>query len=143
MDVLVTGGAGFIGSHFVDLLRKERPDDRVIVLDALTYAGTRDNLAHHEGTPGFGFVEGHIENPDVVAPLVRQADLVFNFAAESFVDRSISESRPFAVTNVVGTLTILDACLRHETTLVQVSTDEVYGSTVECSPGILSARPRG
>jgi dTDP-glucose 4,6-dehydratase len=131
MDVLVTGGAGFIGSHFVDLLRRERPADRVIVLDGLTYAGTRDNLAQHEGTDGFGFVEGRIEDPDVVGPLVRQADLVFNFAAESFVDRSIEDSRPFATTNVVGTAVILDACLRDETTLIQVSTDEVYGSIVE------------
>ena len=131
MDVLVTGGAGFIGSHFVDLLRKERPDDRLIVLDALTYAGTRDNLAQHEGTDGYGFVEGRIEDPDTVAPLVRQADLVFNFAAESFVDRSIEDSRPFAVTNVVGTLAILDACRLYGTPLVQVSTDEVYGSIVD------------
>src|SRR5918997_4357833 len=131
MDVLVTGGAGFIGSHFVDLLRKERPDDRVIVLDALTYAGTRDNLAHHEGTEGYGFVEGDIADPDTVAPLVRQADVVFNFAAESFVDRSIEDSRPFAMTNVVGTLAILDACRLYETRLVQVSTDEVYGSIVD------------
>ncbi|MGH2712131.1 MAG: dTDP-glucose 4,6-dehydratase [Actinomycetota bacterium] len=133
MDVLVTGGAGFIGSHFVDLLRKERPDDRLMVLDGLTYAGTRDNLAQHEGTDGFGFVEGRIEDPDVVSPLVRQADLVFNFAAESFVDRSIEDSRPFAVTNVVGTLAILDACLQHGTPLVQVSTDEVYGSIADGS----------
>ena len=131
MDVLVTGGAGFIGSHFVDLLRKERPDDRVIVLDALTYAGTRDNLAHHEGTEGYGFVEGSIADPDTVVPLVRQADVVFNFAAESFVDRSIEDSRPFAMTNVVGTLAILDACRLYETRLVQVSTDEVYGSIVD------------
>lgn len=131
MDVLVTGGAGFIGSHFVDLLRKERPEDRVVVLDALTYAGTRENLAHHEGEDGFGFVEGSIVDPDTVVPLVRQAGLVFNFAAESFVDRSIDDSRPFATTNVVGTLAILDACLRHETPLVQVSTDEVYGSIAD------------
>jgi dTDP-glucose 4,6-dehydratase len=131
MDVLVTGGAGFIGSHFVDLLRKERPGDRLIVLDGLTYAGTRDNLAQHDGAEEFGFVEGRIEDPEVVGPLVRQADLVFNFAAESFVDRSIDDSRPFATTNVVGTAVMLDACLRNETTLVQVSTDEVYGSIVE------------
>jgi dTDP-glucose 4,6-dehydratase len=131
MDVLVTGGAGFIGSHFVDLLRKERPDDRLIVVDALTYAGTRDNLAEHEGMEGFGFVEGRIEDPDVIVPLVRQAEVVYNFAAESFVDRSIEDSRPFAVTNVVGTLAILDACRLYETKLVQVSTDEVYGSIVD------------
>lgn len=131
MDLLVTGGAGFIGSHFVDLLRKERPEDRVVVLDALTYAGTRENLAHHEGEDGFGFVEGSIVDLDTVVPLVRQAGLVFNFAAESFVDRSIDDSRPFATTNVVGTLAILDACLRHETPLVQVSTDEVYGSIAD------------
>ena len=126
MDALVTGGAGFIGSHFVDLLLRE--GHRVTVLDALTYAGHRDNLAAHDDDDAFRFVRGLVEDRDVVEPLVAGAEVVFHLAAESFVDRSIDDSRPFAMTNVVGTLTVLDACRRHGVRLVHVSTDEVYGS---------------
>ena len=131
MNVLVTGGAGFIGSHFVDRLLEEEGDARVTVLDALTYAGTKENLEHLEEHERFRFVHGDIVEPEIVDPLVKDTELVLNFAAESFVDRSIGDARPFAVTNVQGTLTILDACLRHEVPMVQVSTDEVYGSTAE------------
>ena len=131
MNVLVTGGAGFIGSHFVDRLLNEGEGVRVTVLDALTYAGTRENLSHREEDERFRFVHGDIVEVETVDPLVKDADLVVNFAAESFVDRSIGDARPFAVTNVQGTLTILDACRRHEVRMVQVSTDEVYGSTQE------------
>jgi dTDP-glucose 4,6-dehydratase len=131
VNVLVTGGAGFIGSHFVDCLLDEGGDRRVTVLDALTYAGTRENLFHREEDERFRFVHGDIVEAEAVDPLVKDADLVVNFAAESFVDRSIGDARPFAVTNVQGTLTILDACRRHEVRMVQVSTDEVYGSTPE------------
>ena len=131
MNLLVTGGAGFIGSHFVDLVARTRPEDTVTVLDALTYAGTRDNLAQNEDDDRFRFVKGDITDTGAVGPLVAEADMVVNFAAESFVDRSITDSRPFAQTNVTGTLTILDACLRERTPLVQVSTDEVYGSIHE------------
>ncbi|MDQ4005958.1 MAG: dTDP-glucose 4,6-dehydratase [Actinomycetota bacterium] len=126
MNALVTGGAGFIGSHFVDLLMSE--GHRVTVLDALTYAGHRDNVGHHEGNERFSFVQGDIEDREAVDGPVAGSDVVFNFAAESFVDRSIDDSTPFARTNVVGTLTVLDACRRHGARLVQVSTDEVYGS---------------
>ncbi len=127
MSVLVTGGAGFIGSHFVDRLLDE--GERVTVLDALTYAGTRENLSHREEDQRFRFVHGDIVEAEAVDPLVKDADLVVNFAAESFVDRSIGDARPFAVTNVQGTMTILEACRRHDVRMVQVSTDEVYGST--------------
>ncbi len=128
MNVLVTGGAGFIGSHFVDLLLDARGDDRVTVLDALTYAGTKANLDRREDDTRFRFIQGDVVEAEVVDALVKEADLVCNFAAESFVDRSIDDPRPFATTNVVGTLTILESCRRHEVPLVQVSTDEVYGS---------------
>ncbi len=127
MNVVVTGGAGFIGSHFVDLLMAE-PGNRVAVLDALTYAGNRDNLAAHEANDRFSFIEGDVADPAVVDPLVDRADLAVNFAAESFVDRSIAAPQPFARTNVEGTLTVLEACRRHGVPVVQVSTDEVYGS---------------
>jgi dTDP-glucose 4,6-dehydratase len=128
VNVLVTGGAGFIGSHFVGHLLEARSEERVTVLDALTYAGTKENLADREEDARFRFVHGDIIEAEVLDPLVKDADLVFNFAAESFVDRSIDDARPFAVTNVQGTLTVLEACRRHEVPMVQVSTDEVYGS---------------
>lgn len=133
MNVLVTGGAGFIGSHFVDLVLADRPDDRVTVLDALTYAGTMENLTHLDDHPRLAFVRGDVAEPGDVEPLVESADLVVNFAAESFVDRSIAEARPFVRTNLEGVLTLLDACRRQGTALVQVSTDEVYGSIEEGS----------
>ncbi|HEX2030354.1 MAG TPA: dTDP-glucose 4,6-dehydratase [Actinomycetota bacterium] len=129
-DVLVTGGAGFIGSHFVDAALAGAAD-RITVLDALTYAGTRENLAHHDADPRVRLVEGDVADPDAVDPLVAASGLVVNFAAESFVDRSIADARPFAVTNVLGTHTLLEAALRHGVPMVQVSTDEVYGSTPE------------
>jgi dTDP-glucose 4,6-dehydratase len=128
VNVLVTGGAGFIGSHFVDLLLETRPEDRVAVLDALTYAGVRANLAGHDADPRFRLVEADLADPEAVETGVAEADLAVNFAAESFVDRSIADARPFAVTNVVGTQNLLDACLRHGRPMIQVSTDEVYGS---------------
>ena len=124
----MTGGAGFIGSHFVDLLLDSRPEESVTVLDALTYAGHRDNVAAHDRDPRFTFVHGDVADAEAVDPVVKGAEVVVNFAAESFVDRSIADARPFAVTNVVGTQTLLDACLRHGVPMVQVSTDEVYGS---------------
>jgi dTDP-glucose 4,6-dehydratase len=125
--ILVTGGAGFIGSHLVDLLL-ERANTDVIVLDKLTYAGTRANLAGHEGDPRFAFVHGDVAEPNTVAPLVERADRVIHAAAESFVDRSIEDSRAFVLSNVLGTQVVLEACREMETPLVFVSTDEIYGS---------------
>ncbi|MFN2589213.1 MAG: dTDP-glucose 4,6-dehydratase [Actinomycetota bacterium] len=130
-DVLVTGGAGFIGSHFVDVALSAGLAERVTVLDALTYAGTRENLADHRDGERVEFVQGDVADPLTVEPLVARSGLVVNFAAESFVDRSIADARPFAVTNVLGTQTLLDACLKHGVPMLQVSTDEVYGSTPE------------
>lgn len=127
MRVLVTGGAGFIGSHLVDLLL-ERPGVEVRVLDKLTYAGTLANLAAHEGHPRFRFVHGDVADPDVVLSLVEAADRVIHAAAESFVDRSIEDSEAFVVSNVLGTQVVLEACRETGTPLLYVSTDEVYGS---------------
>ncbi len=124
--ILVTGGAGFIGSHLVDLLL-EREDLDVTVLDALTYAGTRRNLAEHEGDPRFAFVRGDVADAAAVEPLVEAADHVIHAAAESFVDRSIADPSAFVVTNVLGTHVVLEACRRTGTPMTFVSTDEVYG----------------
>lgn len=124
--ILVTGGAGFIGSHLVDLLL-ERSDAEVTVLDALTYAGTRRNLAEHEGDSRFRFVRGDVADPEAVARLVAEADHVVHAAAESFVDRSIADPNVFVTTNVLGTQVVLEACRRTDTPVTFVSTDEVYG----------------
>ncbi|SDL79760.1 dTDP-glucose 4,6-dehydratase [Nonomuraea maritima] len=123
--VLVTGGAGFIGSHFVRYLHNTAPDLRVTVLDKLTYAGNRANLERvpHE------FVHGDICDAGLLAEVVPGHDLVVNFAAESHVDRSIAEAGAFMRTNALGTQTLLQACLDAGVPkVVQVSTDEVYGS---------------
>lgn len=125
--ILVTGGAGFIGSHLVDLLL-ERPGAEVTVLDKLTYAGTGANVAHHRPNPRFAFVRGDVADPATVTPLVERADRVIHAAAESFVDRSIEDSRAFVVSNVLGTQVVLEACRELGRPMVFVSTDEVYGS---------------
>ncbi|WP_155375632.1 dTDP-glucose 4,6-dehydratase [Catellatospora vulcania] len=131
MKLLVTGGAGFIGSHYVRTLLAA-PDDhapRITVLDRLTYAGNRDNLAPVAADPRLTFVEGDIGDPHLVDDLVAGHDAVVHFAAESHVDRSITAAADFARTNLLGTQLLLDAAVRHRTgRFVHVSTDEVYGS---------------
>ncbi|CAL9347117.1 dTDP-glucose 4,6-dehydratase [Streptomyces sp. Tu 3180] len=129
MNLLVTGAAGFIGSRYVRmLLDSDAPDaPRITVLDALTYAGTLDNL--ELGHPRLEFVHGDIRDAELVGKLAAEADQVVHFAAESHVDRSILTASDFVLTNVVGTQVLLDAALRHGVgTFVHVSTDEVYGS---------------
>ena len=138
MRILVTGGAGFIGSHYVRTVLGgcwglEAPE-QVIVLDKLTYAGTTTNLAAVAGDPRLRFVEGDILDRPLVDQLMSQADAVVHFAAESHVDRSILGAADFVMTNVVGTQTLLDSALHHEVArFVHVSTDEVYGSIDEGS----------
>ncbi|WP_030615911.1 dTDP-glucose 4,6-dehydratase [Streptomyces sclerotialus] len=134
--ILVTGGAGFIGSHYVrTLLGPQGPGDvSVTVLDKLTYAGNPANLDEVRGHPRFAFVHGDIAEPAVVRPLMAEHDQVVHFAAESHVDRSIDGGDEFVRTNVLGTHTLVDAA--HRTgieTFVQISTDEVYGSIDEGS----------
>jgi dTDP-glucose 4,6-dehydratase len=130
MKLLVTGGAGFIGSHFVDLILAETGHE-VTVLDRLTYAGTLDNLSAHDDEPRLRFVKGDVADLEAVEPLVAEADLVLNFAAESFVDRSILDPRVFVESNVLGAQTVLEACRLSGRPLLQVSTDEVYGSIAD------------
>ncbi len=133
MRLLVTGGAGFIGSHYVRTLLTgawglETPH-QVTVLDKLTYAGSLDNLAPVAGDDRLRFVEGDICDRRLVDELMGEADAVVHFAAESHVDRSILGATDFVMTNVVGTQTLLDSALRHQVDgFVNVSTDEVYGS---------------
>ncbi|SRR6266540_595904 len=128
MKLLVTGGAGFIGSNFVRHMLGRYPDCRVTVLDKLTYAGNPDNLRDVSADERFSFVQGDIADQRVVDPLVRPADGVVNFAAETHVDRSIMDADAFIETDVKGTWVLLEACRRHRTQrFVQVSTDEVYG----------------
>lgn len=125
MHLLVTGGAGFIGANFVHQTVRERPDVRVTVLDALTYAGDRSSLAGVAGQ--ITFVEGSITDAALVDSLVAQADLVVHFAAESHNDNSLADPSPFVQTNLVGTFTLLEAVRRHAVRFHHISTDEVYG----------------
>lgn len=129
MRLLVTGGAGFIGSNFVHYILREHPDYEVINLDALTYAGSMENLEGVMDNPRHRFVKGRIEDGMLVGGLMEGVDVVINFAAESHVDRSIVEPQVFIMTNVLGTQVLLDAALKYRTKLFfQISTDEVYGA---------------
>jgi dTDP-glucose 4,6-dehydratase len=134
MRVLVTGGAGFIGSEYVRRQLSADPAARVTVLDKLTYSGVEANLAPVAQAPGYTFVRGDVCDPDVVDEVMAGQDAVVHFAAESHVDRSIEGAGPFVTTNVLGTQVLLDAARRHRVgRFVQVSTDEVYGSIGEGS----------
>jgi dTDP-glucose 4,6-dehydratase len=127
-QVLVTGGAGFIGSHFVKRLLRADEVARVTVLDALTYAGQVENLGEAFFSPKLRFVEGNVLDTHLVNALMPQHTAVVHFAAESHVDRSFFEAGTFLSTNVLGTHTVLEAALRCGVTkVVHVSTDEVYG----------------
>ena len=131
MNLLITGGAGFIGSCYARQVRRKRPADKLVNLDALTYAGNLENLRDLESDQGHVFVRGDIRDKDAVTALLRQhqVDAIVNFAAESHVDRSIMSAEPFLDTNVAGTLRLLEAARAAGVRrFVQVSTDEVYGS---------------
>jgi dTDP-glucose 4,6-dehydratase len=129
MRMLVTGGAGFIGANFV---HSAVPEHSVTVLDALTYAGSRESLAPVEGD--IRLVQGDITDADAVDKLVAEADAVVHFAAETHVDNALADPEPFLHTNVIGTYTVLEAVRRHGVRLHHVSTDEVYGDLELDSP---------
>jgi len=129
MKLLVTGGAGFIGSCFIRYIINKYPDYKVVNLDLLTYAGNIDNLKDIENKPNYKFIQGNICDKKLVAELMSQIDCCINFAAESHVDRSITGPEIFVYTNVLGTQTLLDAAKEFKIKrYVQVSTDEVYGT---------------
>lgn len=134
MKILVTGGAGFIGSNFIRLILEKYPDYEVVNLDKLTYAGNLDNLKDIESDERYSFVKADIGDADAVDKAMSGIDAVINFAAESHVDRSIGGPADFIMTDVFGTYVLLEAARRHEVgRYIQISTDEVYGSIAEGS----------
>ncbi len=129
MKILVTGGAGFIGSHFIRKLLSVKEVQEVLVLDNLTYAGRIENLFEFEVDARFSFVKGDIRDSKIIDELIKEKNFIVNFAAESHVDRSIADSSNFVSTNIVGTHTLLEAVKKRTgIRYLQVSTDEVYGS---------------
>jgi len=134
LKLLVTGGMGFIGSNFIRHMLQKYDDCRIINLDKHTYAGNPDNLKSFENNPNYSFIHGDICDPVVVDKLMKKADHVVHFAAESHVDRSIQDASAFVRTNVLGTFVLLDSALKHKINrFIHISTDEVYGSIAEGS----------
>ena len=129
MKLFVTGGAGFIGSNFIQYWLDKHPQDEVVNYDSLTYAGNLENLKSVENNPKYSFVKGDITNSDQVSSALKGTDIVVHFAAESHVDRSIHEPAVFVKTNVLGTQVLLDAALKESVKRFHhISTDEVFGS---------------
>lgn len=129
MKLLVTGGAGFIGSNFIHYWLALHPEDHIVNLDKLTYAGNLENLADVASNPGYQFIKGDICDAEAVAEALVGVDVVVHFAAESHVDRSIASAAPFVMTNVVGTHVLLEAALKAGIKRFHhISTDEVFGS---------------
>ncbi len=129
MKILVTGGAGFIGSNFINYMLAKYPDYRIINLDKLTYAGNLNNLKDVKNNKNYSFFKGDICDKNTVEKLIKEVDMVINFAAESHVDRSITEANTFVQTNIFGTYILLQAAKKFKIKkFIQISTDEVYGS---------------
>jgi len=129
MKLLITGGAGFIGSNFILYWVQKHPEDEVLNLDKLTYAGNLENLASIEKNPNYSFIKGDICDGEVVEQAMQGVDIVIHFAAESHVDRSILDPAEFINTNVVGTQVLLNAALKNNIKhFHHISTDEVYGA---------------
>lgn len=129
MKLLVTGGAGFIGSNFILYWLKNYPSDQIVNLDSLTYAGNLENLREADKNPNYSFIHGNICDLNVIEKAMAGIDWIVHFAAESHVDRSIKKPQDFVMTNVVGTQVLLDAALKNNIKRFHhISTDEVYGS---------------
>ena len=135
MRILVTGGAGFIGCNFVHHIFQAHPDYQVDVLDKLTYAGARENLKELKSRKGCRFFKGDICGPEIVDKLVKDADWVVNFAAETHVDKPIMSAGDFVLTDVYGTFVLLEAVRKYgKASFLQISTDEVYGEAGKVPP---------
>ena len=128
MKLLVTGGLGFIGSNFIIKLLKESHNYQVLNIDAELYGSDHRNLSEIQNQENYEFVKGNITNKKLMEQLIEDCDAVVNFAAESFVDRSISDANPFLVSNIRGAFTILDIITKQNKRMIQISTDEVFGS---------------
>ena len=129
MRILVTGGLGFIGSNFIRYVLNKYPDYHIINLDAVTYAGNPNNLKDIENDPRYRFIRGDIRKKEDVEEAVKNCEIIFNFAAETHVDRSIIEAGVFVKTDVIGTYTLLEMSRKYDIEkFIQISTDEVYGS---------------
>ena len=129
MNILVTGGAGFIGSNFILYWLKKYPQDKLINLDLLTYAGNLENLKSVEKNPNYEFVHGDICNSELINKLTKNVEVIVHFAAESHVDRSILDAAPFIKTNIEGTYVLLEAAVKNKVKRFHhVSTDEVFGA---------------
>jgi dTDP-glucose 4,6-dehydratase len=129
VKILITGGAGFIGSNFVRYMLDKYPEYKITNLDSLTYCGNLENLSEVENNPNYKFVKGNITDKDLVFQITGDVDYIINFAAESHVDRSIEDPEIFIKSNIIGTQVLLDAARKNSIKkYLQVSTDEVYGS---------------
>lgn len=127
--ILITGGAGFIGSNFINYMIEKYRNYKIINLDLLTYAGNLENLKGVVGNSNYGFIKGDITDEKLIDKVVKDIDYIINFAAETHVDRSIENARCFVKTNIVGTQVLLDAAKKYNIKkYIQISTDEVYGS---------------
>jgi len=127
MKLLVCGGCGFIGSEFIRNHLKKKPQDKIINLDSLTIGSNKANLKPIEKNENYSFVHGDIRNLELVEKLTKDVDAIINFAAETHVDRSISNPKPFIETNVIGTYNLLEGARKNEKLIVHISTDEIYG----------------
>lgn len=127
MKLLVTGGLGFIGSNFILYMLKNHPDYKIINIDAELLGSSHQSLLSVSKSPNYRFVKGNITDLSLMEKLIGECDVVVNFAAESHVDRSISNAKPFIDSNILGTFNILEALKRQKKRLIQISTDEVFG----------------
>ncbi len=141
MKILVTGGAGFIGSNFIKYWLANNPQDSIVNLDALTYAGNLENTREIEGNKSYSFVKGDICDVDLVDSLASEVNLIVHFAAESHVDRSIANSKDFIRTNIEGTRVLLEAARKYGLRFHHVSTDEVFGSLSELDKPFSESTP--
>src|SRR3989344_2204565 len=129
MKILITGGAGFMGSNAVKYFLKNYPDVQIVNLDKLTYAGNLENLKEIENDSRYKFIKGDIADEKIIGEIVKDVDVIINYAAETHVDRSILDPNEFITTEVLGTYALLEAAKKHNIKkYIQISTDEVFGS---------------